>query len=135
MQWVQENAPDMFRKIKARVAEGRWHIVGAMWVQPDCNMPSGEAFARHLLYSQRFFQTQLGVTVTTGYNVDSFGHNAMLPALLRRAGMENYVFLRPGKHENADIPYPLFKWTAPDGSSVNAFRISAPSARGEVVFT
>ena len=121
--WVQENAPDMFRRIKARVAEGRWHIVGAMWVQPDCNMPSGEAFARHLLYSQRFFQTQLGVTVKTGYNVDSFGHNAMLPALLRRAGIENYVFLRPGKHENADIPYPLFKWTAPDGSSVNAFRI------------
>ena len=121
--WVQENAPDMFAEIRARVAEGRWRVVGAMWVQPDCNMPSGEAFARHLLYSQRFFQEQLGVTVTTGWNVDSFGHNAMLPALLRRAGIENYVFLRPGKHENADIPYPLFKWTAPDGSSVNAFRI------------
>ena len=55
-QWVEENAPDMFAKIKARVAEGRWHIVGAMWIQPDCNMPAGESFSRHLLYSQRYFK-------------------------------------------------------------------------------
>ena len=121
--WVSENAPDMFEKIKARVAEGRWHVVGAMWVQPDCNMPSGESFSRHLLYSQRFFKEKLGVTVKTGYNVDSFGHSGMFPAILSHAGLENYVFLRPGKHENPDIPYPLFKWTSPDGSSLNAFRI------------
>ena len=121
--WVEDNAPDMFKKIQARVSEGRWKIAGGMWIQPDCNMPSGESFARHLLYSQRFFKEKLGVTVNTGYNVDSFGHSIMLPALLRRAGIDNYVFLRPGKHENAEIPYPLFKWTSPDGSSVNAFRI------------
>ena len=121
--WVEENAPDMFKKIQQRVSEGRWKIAGGMWIQPDCNMPSGESFARHLLYSQRFFKEKLGVTVKTGYNVDSFGHSAMLPALLKRAGIDNYVFLRPGKHENATIPYPLFKWVSPDGTGVNAFRI------------
>ena len=129
-EWVLENAPDMFEKIKARVAEGRWCITGAMWIQPDCNMPSGESFARHLLYSQRFFKEQLGVTVKTGYNVDSFGHSAMFPALLSRGGLENYVFLRPGEHENPDIPWPLFKWTSPDGSSLNAFRIIAGAGYG-----
>ena len=126
-EWIEENEPDMFRKIRERVREGRWHIVGGMWVQPDCNMPSGESFARHLLYSQRYFMEKFGVCVKTGYNVDSFGHSAMLPALLRRAGIENYVFLRPGTHENPDIPYPLFRWTAPDGSCVNAFRLADES--------
>ncbi|MBQ4089054.1 MAG: alpha-mannosidase [Clostridia bacterium] len=121
--WVDENAPEMFKKIQARVAEGRWKIAGGMWIQPDCNTPSGESFARHLLYSQRFFKEKLGVTVNTGWNVDSFGHSIMLPALLKRGGIDNYVFLRPGEHENANIPFPLFKWTSPDGSSVNAFRI------------
>ncbi len=121
--WVEENAPDMFENIRRRVAEGRWKIVGGMWIQPDCNMPSGESFARQLLYSQRYFKEKFGVIAKTGYNVDSFGHSAMLPALLSGAGIENYVFLRPGVHENARLPYPLFKWTTPDGSSVNAFRI------------
>ncbi len=121
--WVEENAPGMFKKIQQRVAEGRWKVAGGMWIQPDCNMPSGESFARHMLYSQRYFKEKLGVTVKTGYNVDSFGHSAMLPAIFKRAGIDNYVFLRPGKHENGDIPYPLFKWISPEGTAVNAFRI------------
>lgn len=121
--WVEENCPEMFEKIRARVAEKRWQIVGGMWIQPDCNMPSGESFARHLLYSQRYFQEKFGVIAHTGYNVDSFGHSWMLPALLKRAGIDNYVFMRPGNHENPNIPAPLFKWFSRDGSCVNAFRI------------
>ncbi len=121
--WVEENAPDMFEQIKTRIQQGRWRIVGGMWVQPDCNMPSGEAFARHFLYSQRYFKEKFGIIATTGYNVDSFGHTHMLPALLSNAGIKNYVFLRPDVKENPSIPYPLFKWISPDGSSVNAFRI------------
>ena len=121
--WVEESCPAMFERIRARVAEGRWRIVGGMWVQPDCNMPSGESFARHFLYSQRYFKEKFGVTVHTGYNVDSFGHTATLPALLRRAGIDSYVFLRPDPRENARVPGPLFQWFAPDGSSVTAFRI------------
>ena len=81
--WVEENCPPMFEKIRARVAEGRWRIVGGMWIQPDCNMPSGEAFARHFLYSQRYFKEKFGVTVRTGYNVDSFGHSAIRPCCPR----------------------------------------------------
>jgi len=121
--WVEENAPDIFAQIQRRVKEGSWKIVGGMWVQPDCNMPSGEAFARHLTYSQRYFKEKFGVTVKTGYNVDSFGHSAMLPQLLARAGFENYVMMRPGAHENPNVPAPLFTWKSMDGSSVTTFRI------------
>ncbi len=121
--WVEESCPAMFEKIKQRIAEGRWSIVGGMWIQPDCNMPSGESFARHFLYSQRYFREKFGITARTGYNVDTFGHNGMLPALLKRGGIDNYVFMRPGEHENVRVPAPLFRWFAPDGSSVATFRI------------
>ena len=78
-QWVEEFAPDMFEEIKERIAEGRFIIVGGWHVQPDCNLPSGEAFARQSLYAQRYFKETFGMTARVGYNVDSFGHNAMLP--------------------------------------------------------
>lgn len=77
--WIKLSEPEMFEEIKARVKEGRWAVVGGMWVQPDCNIPSGEAFCRHFLYSQKFFKENFGAPVKTGYNVDSFGHNGMLP--------------------------------------------------------
>ena len=102
--WIKLSEPEMFDEIKARVEEGRWAVTGGMWVQPDCNIPSGEAFCRHMLYSQKFFKENFGFAVKTGYNVDSFGHNANLPQLLKKGGMNTYVFQRPGMHENAEIP-------------------------------
>ena len=123
--WVKEIDPDMFEEIKQRIREGRWGIVGGMWVQPDCNIPSGEAFCRHLLYSQIFFKENFGKTVKTGYNVDSFGHNGNLPQLLKKAGIENNVYMRPNREaEKPSLPEEnLHFWTSPDGSSVKAFRI------------
>ncbi len=121
--WVEENAPDIFEQIRQRVAEGRWVIVGGMWIQPDMNTPSGESLARQLLYSQRYFQDKFGVIARTGYNVDSFGHNAMTPQLLRLAGIENYVWMRPSIIENPDVPQGSMIWESPDGSQVYAHHI------------
>ncbi|SFS65758.1 alpha-mannosidase [Paenibacillus sp. BC26] len=121
--WVEENAPDMFEEIQLRVAEGRWIIVGGWWIQPDCNLPSGESFARHGLYGQRYFQEKFGVMAKVGYNVDSFGHNAMLPQILKKSGMDYYVFMRPEKHEK-ELDRNLFWWESEDGSRVLTFRLS-----------
>ncbi|MBR6766566.1 MAG: alpha-mannosidase [Clostridia bacterium] len=122
-QWVEENDPPMFEEIRARVAEGRWAIVGGMWVQPDMNTPGGESVARHLMMSQRYFREKFGFTATTGYNVDSFGHNAMMPQLYKKAGIENYVWMRPSIQENPDIPEGSMWWESRDGSRVMAYRI------------
>ncbi|HIW74953.1 MAG TPA: alpha-mannosidase [Firmicutes bacterium] len=119
--WIEAVDPGMFDEIRGRVAEGRWSVAGGMWVQPDCNLPSGEAFARHFLYSQRYFTEKFGAAATVGYNVDSFGHNGMLPQLLRQAGLDSYVFTRPGAEEKPGLPH-LFLWESPDGSRVTAFR-------------
>lgn len=121
-QWVEENAPLMFEEIKVRVKEGRWVIVGGWWIQPDCNIPCGESFVRHSLYSQRYFQEKFGVMAKVGYNVDSFGHNGMLPQILKKSGLNYYVFMRPGEYEK-QLPGNLFWWESPDKSRVLAYRI------------
>ena len=120
--WVEENDPQMFAEIQKRVSEGRWNIVGGWLLQPDCNIPSGESFARHSLYAQRYFKEKFGITVKTGYNVDSFGHNAGLPKILKASGMDNYVYMRPMPNE-MEQKDSLFKWEGDDGSFVTAFRI------------
>ena len=122
-EWIKESDPEMFDEIRARVAEGRWGIAGGWYIQPDCNIPSGESFARQALISQRFFQKEFGKTAKTGYNVDSFGHNGSIPMLLRQSGMDAYVFMRPEPHEKPEIPDWLFRWESPDGSQVKAYRI------------
>jgi len=122
-EWVEENAPDMFAQIQKRVQEGRWAIVGGMWIQPDLNMPSGESLSRQLLYSQRYFKEKFGVTAKTGYNVDSFGQSAMLPQVYKNAGIGQYVWMRPNLKENPDVPQGPFRWKSPDGSEVLAFHI------------
>ncbi len=110
--WVEENCPALFAEIKEAVKAGRWHIVGGLWIQPDCNIPCSESFARHLLYSQRYFEEKFGVRVTTGYNVDSFGHSAGLPRLFNEGGITNYVFMRPNPYNEMQYPFPneTFRW-------------------------
>lgn len=121
-EWVESNDPAMFQEIQQRVAEGRWCIVGGLWVEPDCNLPGGESFARHGLLSQRYFRQKFGTTARVGYNPDSFGHHGMLPQLLRLSGLDAYVFMRPGPHEK-ELASPVFWWESDDGSRVMAFRI------------
>ncbi|MFW6381362.1 MAG: alpha-mannosidase, partial [Bacillota bacterium] len=120
--FVEENAPELFARIKQQVEAGNWVIVGGWWLQPDCNLPCGESFARHGLYGQGYFREKFERQAVVGYNVDSFGHNGNLPQLLKQSGLDYYVFMRPGQHEK-ELPGSLFEWEAPDGSSVLAYRI------------
>lgn len=121
-EWVEKNNPKMFQEIKTRVKEGRWEIVGGWFIQPDCNIPSGESFVRQGLYSQRYFNEKFGVMAKTGYNVDSFGHNGNLPQILKKSGMDNYCFMRPMPLEKG-LPSRIFWWKSQDGSKVLTYRI------------
>lgn len=127
--WVEEIAPDMFEEIRERVKEGRWVPVNGWWVQPDCNIPSAESFARQALYSQLYYNEKFGRICKTAYNVDSFGHSGMLPQLIKNGGMNAYVMMRPGPHENAEIPN-MFTWESLDGTRIPTFRIPAESGYG-----
>lgn len=109
----------LFEEIRAAVKAGRWCIVGAMWIQPDCNIPSSESFARHMLYSQNYFREKFGISVTTGYNVDSFGHSAGLPRLLNEGGIRNYVHMRPDRN-GKEYPFDsqTYRWKCGDNEVV-----------------
>jgi alpha-mannosidase len=119
--WVQEADPAMFEEIRTRIREGRWEVVGGWPVEPDCNLPSTESFARHCLYGKRYAHENLNVNVDIGFNPDSFGHAAGLPTILTQAGYNYYVFMRPQERE-ANLPL-LFWWEGPDGSRVLTLRI------------
>lgn len=122
LQWVEETDAELFEQIRARIDEGRWQVIGGWWVEPDCNIPAGESYVRQALYGQRWLRDRFGITATTGANIDSFGHNATLPQLLRKSGLDSYVFLRPGPGEK-ELESTVFWWEAADGSRVLAYRI------------
>ncbi len=112
---MEKDYPDLFQRIARKVKEGTWIPVGGMWVEPDLNMPDGESLARQLLYGKRYFLDKFGVDVKVGWNPDSFGHNWQLPQILKRAGIDSYVFERcpPGPD-----PTHFFWWEGMDGSRV-----------------
>ena len=114
LEWIEKLCPEMFQEICVRVREGRWELTGGWFIEPDCNLPCGEAFVRQGLYGQRFLKSRFQRTAKIGSNVDSFGHNHVLPQILKKSGMDAYVFMRPR------LGTPLFFWEAEDGSRVRA---------------
>ena len=119
---IENYAPALFERIRAHVAAGRWHIVGGWYIQPDCNLASAETYRKHGEIACDYFRKKFGVTIQTGYNVDSFGHNAMLPSFYQDAGIRNYIFMRP-MPEEMTLPANDFIWRAPDGAEVLTSRI------------
>ena len=115
--WIEESEPEMFEIIKKRVEEGRWCIVGGWWLEPDCNIPSGEALVRQGLYGQRYLLSRFGKITRIGYNPDSFGHAGSLPQILKKSGFEYYVFMRPWPNEKT-LPGSLFWWQGIDGTKM-----------------
>jgi len=116
-EWMQEKYPDLFQQIEKRVKEGRWEIIGGMWVEPDLNMPDGESLVRQMLVGKRYFQKNFGVDVKIGWNPDSFGYSYQLPQIYKKSGMDYFVTQKLlWAHEFTTFPYKLFWWQAPDGS-------------------
>jgi alpha-mannosidase len=116
-EWMQEKYPALFHEIEQRVKEGRWEIIGGMWVEPDLNMPDGESLVRQILVGKRYFQKNFGVDVKIGWNPDSFGYNYQLPQIYKKSGMDYFVTQKLlWAHEFTVFPYKLFWWQAPDGS-------------------
>ncbi|MGD0008976.1 MAG: alpha-mannosidase [Terriglobia bacterium] len=116
--WMEEKYPDLFKEIQQRVKEGRWEIVGGMWVEPDLNMPSGESLVRQILVGKRYFQQKFGVEVRIGWNPDSFGYNWQLPQIYKRSGLDYFVTQKMDWNDTTKFPYKLFWWESPDGSRI-----------------
>ncbi|MGH9776515.1 MAG: alpha-mannosidase [Candidatus Acidiferrales bacterium] len=117
-EWMEEKYPALFAEIKKRVQEGRWEVIGGMWVEPDLNMPDGESQARQLLLGKRYFQEKFGVDIRIGWNPDSFGYNWQLPQIYKKAGVDFFVTQKLAWNDTTQYPFKLFWWESPDGSRV-----------------
>lgn len=115
--------PELFERIKKAIKEGRWIADGAMWVEPDTNMPSGEALVRQLLYGIRYYRDVLGTEPSTLWLPDTFGYSAVLPQLLKKAGIDYLVTQKIfwSYNEGEQFPYHYFTWEGMDGSKVTSF--------------
>ncbi len=116
--WLREKYPAEFREIQQRVKEGRWELVGGMWVEPDLNMPDGEGLVRQLLVGTRFFKKYFDKDTTIGWNPDSFGYSWQLPQIYKRSGFDTFVTQKMSWNETTTFPHKLFWWESPDGSRV-----------------
>ncbi|HJD23533.1 MAG TPA: alpha-mannosidase [Firmicutes bacterium] len=118
-EWVEQYDPALFERIQRLVAQGRWHIMGGWYLQPDCNMPSGEAVLRQIATGRRYFMEKFGKAPTTCINFDSFGHSRGLVQILAKSGYDSYLFTRPNPSA-CGMPAADFRWVGYDGSSVMA---------------
>jgi alpha-mannosidase len=117
-EWMADKYPELNKQIAARVKEGRWEIVGGMWIEPDLNLPGGESLVRQLLVGQRYFQKEYGVVARIGWNPDSFGYNWQLPQIYKRSGLDYFVTQKMHWNDTNVLPFRLFWWESPDGSKV-----------------
>jgi alpha-mannosidase len=121
--WMKEHNPDLYTRIRQAVAEKRFVPVGATWVEPDCNLPSGESLVRQFLHGQRFFQQEFGLHCHEFWSPDSFGYGNQLPQIMRLAGIERFVECKlswPGEPLVTRQHHHAYIWRGLDGSEVLA---------------
>ncbi len=121
--WIEEYEPSLFEEIKALVRLGKWHIMGGWYLQPDCNMPSGEGLIRNILVGRTYFFEKFGVIPTTAVNFDPFGHTRGLVQIMAKSGYDSYLFCRPNKRI-LPLPSEKFTWVGYDGSEIIGLRAS-----------
>jgi alpha-mannosidase len=119
--WMCDKYPDMCRQIKDAYKQGRWEIVGGMWVEPDLNMPDGESLVRQLLVGMRSFKETFGGDVRIGWNPDSFGYTWQLPQIYKKSGIDYFVTQKMMWNDTNQLPLKLFWWQSPDGSRVLSY--------------
>ena len=126
-EWVEQYDPALFARIRKMVAEGKWNITGGWYLQPDCNMPSGESVIRQIVTGRRYFKEKFNVDIHVAMNVDSFGHSRGLVQILHKAGYTGYIMMRPdyGTGLLDELPQ-SFCWQGYDDSRIIGYRLNSP---------
>ena len=117
-EFVKEDEPALYERIRAAVREGRWEPEGGMWVEADCNLSGGEALVRQLLYGNEFFETEFGRRSRILWLPDVFGYSAALPQILKKSGIDYFMTSKLSWSEYNETPYDTFLWKGIDGSEI-----------------
>ncbi len=119
-EFVKQYYPALYRKIKEKIAAGRWEPLGGMWVEADCNLISGESMVRQILHGKNFFMAEFGLEVKNLWLPDVFGYSAAMPQILRKSGIDFFVTQKLSWNQFNKIPHHSFIWRGIDGSGVVA---------------
>ena len=122
---VKKYAPELYDRIKKRVAEGRWEPEGGMYLEADCNLTGGEGLVRQFLYGKKFFKDEFNFDSEILWLPDVFGYSAALPQILKKCGVNDFVTSKISWNDVNSMPYDLFKWKGIDGSEVTTHFITA----------
>ncbi|HTH14664.1 MAG TPA: alpha-mannosidase 2c1, partial [Spirochaetia bacterium] len=117
-QWVKEDHPALWARIQRAVAQGRWEPQGGMWIEADCNLPSGESLVRQVLHGKNFWRDEFGVDVKTCWIPDVFGYTPALPQILKKAGIDFFLTQKLSWSKFNTFPHDTFRWRGLDGSEV-----------------
>lgn len=120
-QFVKEQEPEMYEKIKERIREGRWEVDGAMWLEADCNLTGGESLVRQIIKGHRFFLEEFGKESKSLWLPDVFGYSAALPQILKKSGIPYFMTTKIAWNQYDQLPNDTFIWKGIDGSEVFAF--------------
>ena len=126
--YLKEEAPELYAEVAERIKEGRWECEGAMWVEADCNLSSGESLIRQVVYGKQFFKDEFGVDNRVLWLPDVFGYSAALPQILRKCGVEWFVTSKLSWNDYNRMPYDTFRWRGLDGTEINSQFITAQNA-------
>lgn len=125
-EYIKEDHPEMYEKIKAKVKEGKWEADGGMWVEADCNLTSGESLTRQILVGGKFFREELGQEIKYLWLPDVFGYSWALPQILKKSGIPMFMTTKISWNQYNRMPHDTFKWRGMDGSEVLTHFITAP---------
>jgi alpha-mannosidase len=130
--FLKEDYPELYSKVKERVKEGRWEADGAMWVEADCNLASGEGLVRQILYGTKFFREEFGVECSTLWLPDVFGYCAALPQIMKKSDIKYFMSCKMGWNDTNRMPYDTFMWKGIDGSEILTHLVTTTYPRASV---
>ncbi|MBQ2841794.1 MAG: alpha-mannosidase [Clostridia bacterium] len=119
-QMMKDHYPEIYEKIKEKVASGQWDICGNVWVEADTNLASGEALIRQVLYGTEFFKNEFGKVSKTYWLPDCFGFTWALPQIINGCGMQNFITSKLSYNDTTKFPYSMFMWQGNNGDRVYA---------------
>lgn len=126
--YVKENLPDIYEKIKEQVRKGNWEAEGSMWIEADCNLSGGESLIRQILYGKKFFKEEFGKDNNILWLPDAFGFSAALPQILKKCNIDTFITSKLSWSESNKYPHDLFMWKGIDGSEILTNFITARDA-------
>ena len=116
--FLKERHPELYARIRQRVAEGRWEPEGGMWVEADCNLTSGESLVRQFIHGKRFFKDEFGVDCRILWLPDVFGYSGALPQIMKQCGIQYFMTTKLAWNQFNKMPYDTFRWRGIDGTEI-----------------